>query len=247
LPHAALAQETTPSATPQGGVRTETAEDILQEIVVTGNQKRQVAGGLMILQRQPETTNSITAEAIEQKMGIAGPYQLVSTLPGVSTGQSDPYQMSIRYGLFIRGLPMNKLGWVVDGMAPMDRAYLLPYSETYVDNENIAGLTIHPGSARIADPVQTAVGGEFSITVRDPSKDTGGQASYSHGSFAGRRWFGSLDTGEIGDSGFKAFVSASRLQKIGETRARVPFLHPTMTGMLSVLWRLAKLSSTRHA
>ena len=209
LPHTALAQEATSSATPKEGVRTETAEDILQEIVVTGKQERQVAGGLMILQRQPETTNSITAEAIEQKMGIAGPYQLVSTLPGVSTGQSDPYQMSIRYGLFIRGLPMNKLGWVVDGMAPMDRAYLLPYSETYVDNENIAGLTIHPGSARIADPVQTAVGGEFSITVRDPSKDTGGQASYSHGSFAGRRWFGSLDTGEIGNSGLKAFVSAS--------------------------------------
>lgn len=213
-PQAAMAQEqpaSTPTAQDEapGKVRTETAEDILQEIVVKGNQRRQVAGGLMILQRQPETTNSITAEAIEQKMGIAGPYQLVSTLPGVSTGQSDPYQMSIRYGLFIRGLPMNKLGWVVDGMAPMDRAYLLPYSETYVDNENIAGLTIHPGSARIADPVQTAVGGEFSITVRDPSKDAGGQASYSHGSFAGRRWFGSLDTGEIGDTGLKAFASAS--------------------------------------
>ena len=135
--------------------------------------------------------------------------------------------MSIRYGLFIRGLPMNKLGWVVDGMAPMDRAYLLPYSETYVDNENIAGVTIHPGSARIADPVQTAVGGEFSITVRDPREDTGGQVSYSHGSFAGRRWFGGVDTGEIGTSGLKAFASAS-YTRAGNFTLPVSYTHLTL-------------------
>src|ERR1700757_4351509 len=91
-------------------------EDIIKEIVVTGSKTRKLAGGLMIVQRQPETTNSITAEAIDQKMALSGPYQLVASLPGVNTGQSDPYQMSIRYGLFIRGLPMNDIGWVVDGV-----------------------------------------------------------------------------------------------------------------------------------
>ncbi len=185
-----------------------TAEDILKDIVVTAN-RRQIAGGLMIVQRQPETTNSISAEAIKMKMAIAGPYQLVASLPGVNTGQSDPYQMSIRYGLQLRGLPMNKIGWVVDGVNPMDRAYLQPYSETYADNENLAGLTILPGSTRITDPVQTAVGGEFSMTIRDPSDTPGAQASYSYGSFNGQRIFAGLDTGLIGKSGIKAFGTIS--------------------------------------
>jgi len=187
------------------------AEDILKDIVVSGRQ-RAIAGGLMIVQRQPETTNSISAEAIKQKMGIAGPYQLVATLPGVNTGQSDPYQMSIRYALQLRGLPMNKIGWVVDGVNAMDRAYLQPYSETYADNENLAGLTILPGSTRITDPVQTAVAGEFSMTIRDPEDKPGAQASYGYGSYQGQRIFAGIDTGLIGHSGIKAFGSISYTQ-----------------------------------
>jgi iron complex outermembrane receptor protein len=185
-----------------------TSEDILKDIVVTGRDRRR-AGGLMIVQRQPETTNSITAEAIAQKMSLAGTYQLVASLPGVNTGQSDPYQMSQRYGLFLRGLPMNDIGWVLDGAPAIDQAYNLAYSETWADNENIAGLTILPGSTRIVDPVQTAVAGEFNMTIRDPSEEPGAQGSYSYGTFRANRIFAGIDTGEIGNSGLKAFGSVS--------------------------------------
>ncbi|WP_275486254.1 TonB-dependent receptor [Sphingobium arseniciresistens] len=178
------------------------------DIVVTGR-NRKLAGGLMIVQRQPETTNSISAEAIAQKMTLSGPYQLVATMPGVNTGQSDPYQMTPRYGLYIRGLPMNEIGWVADGAPQLDQAYNLPYSETWADNENIAGVTILPGSTRIVDPVQTAVAGEFSMTIRDPSDEAGGRASYSYGSFNSHRIFGGIDTGEIGQTGLKAFGTIS--------------------------------------
>lgn len=211
----AFAQNASEAATPSADTskpsKAVAAEDILKEIVVSGRQ-RPIAGGLMIVQRQPETTNSISAEAIKQKMGIAGPYQLIATLPGVNTGQSDPYQMSIRYALQLRGLPMNKIGWIVDGVNAMDRAYLQPYSETYADNENLAGLTILPGSTRITDPVQTAVAGEFSMTIRDPDDHPGAQASYSYGSYKGQRIFAGIDTGLIGKSGIKAFGTISYTQ-----------------------------------
>ncbi len=186
-----------------------TAEEILEEIVVTGNQQRQRAGGLMVLQRQPETTNSITSDAIALKAGIAGPYQLVATLPGVNAGMSDPYQLSIRDNLFIRGLLNNKLGYVIDGVPVVDRAFFNPYINANVDNENMAGITVHPGAERIAEPVSSAVGGQFTVTVRDPSDEAGGQVSYSHGSFNGRRFFAGADTGEIGNSGVKAFLTGS--------------------------------------
>lgn len=198
-------------ASPKGTV---TAEQILKEIVVTGRQ-RGIAGGLMIVQRQPEATSSITAEAISQKMAITGPTQLIASLPGVNAGLSDPYNMSMRYNLTIRGLPMQKVGFVIDGMPPMDRAYLLPYSESWVDSENLAGVTVHPGAARILDPVQTAIAGEMTLTLRDPSKEAGGQVAYSHGSFHGQRFFGGIDTGEIGKTGLSAYATFS------ETKAGV--------------------------
>jgi iron complex outermembrane receptor protein len=211
LPAWAQSEATSEAQSPEApkATGTVTAEELLKEIVVTAAKERQVAGGLMIVQRQPETTNSITAEAISEKIGIAGPFQLVASLPGVNAGFSDPYQLSIRYNLFIRGLPATKLGFVYDGVPGMDRAYHLPYTEENIDNENIAGLTIHPGSARITDPVQTAVGGEFSISVRDPSDEAGGQTSYSYGSFHGRRAFAGFDTGELGSTGLKAFSTFS--------------------------------------
>ena len=188
-----------------------TPEDILQEIVVTGR-KTEIGGGYMIAQREPVTTNSISAEAISEKMGIAGPYQLIASLPGVDTGQSDPYQLSIRYGLFIRGLPVTDIGWTVDGAPSLDQAYLLPYSETWADNENLAGVTVLPGSTRIADPVQTAVAGEFIETIRDPSDNPGANVSYSYGSYDAQRTFAGIDTGLIGNTGIKALASASYTQ-----------------------------------
>ena len=182
-------------------------EDILQEIIVTA--RPQIAGGLMIAQREPETTNSISAEAIAEKMALAGPYQLIQSLPGVASGTSDPYQLSIRYALFLRGLPQTDIGWLIDGALSMDRAYTSDVSETRADSENIAGLTVLPGSTRITDPVLNAAGGEVIETIRNPDDLPGVKADYSYGSFRAQRIFGEVDTGEIANTGIKAFGSVS--------------------------------------
>src|SRR5579859_7471123 len=150
----------TPSATPQSAGASKPSEAIAPEEILVSSH-RTVAGGYMLEQREPETTNSLSAEAIGEKMGIAGPMQLIASLPGIDTGQSDPYGMAQRSYLYIRGLPSTEIGWIVDGAPALDSAFFLPYSETWADNENIAGVTILPGSSRITDPVQTAVGGEM--------------------------------------------------------------------------------------
>jgi len=166
----------------------------------------------MIVQKEAETTNSVSAAAISEKMALSGPFQLIQSLPGVSTGQSDPYQMSIRYALFLRGLPMTDIGWLVEGSPGIDQAYFNPYVETYADNENLAGVTVLPGSTRIADPVQQAVAGEIIETLRDPSDHPGGSVSYSYGSYDAQRVFAGIDTGLIGNTGIKAFATVSQTQ-----------------------------------
>jgi iron complex outermembrane receptor protein len=182
-------------------------EKILQDILVTG--RRSIAGGNMIVQREPETTNSITGKAISEKMSVAGPLQLINTLPGINTGQSDPYAMAQRSFIYVRGLPATEQGWIVEGAPAVDQAFFLPYSETWADPENLAGLTVIPGSSRITDPVQTAVGGEIVETIRDPSSTAGVNAGVSYGSYDAQRYFGRVDTGDIAGTGLRAFASGS--------------------------------------
>jgi len=176
---------------------------------ITVSQTRRIAGGLMKRQHAPEATSSITAAAIAQKLTIASPIQLAATLPGANVGMSDAYGLSIRNDISVRGYDETEMGWVVEGVPGIDQAYLLPYSETWADNENLSDVTLIASTSRINDPVQSASGGEMIETVRDPSNKMGGDLSYSHGSYRGDRVFARYDSGYIGNTGIKMFASYS--------------------------------------
>jgi iron complex outermembrane receptor protein len=102
-------------------------EDILREIVVTA--RPSIAGGNMIVQREPETTSSISAAAISERMALTGPLQLIATVPGINATATDPFEMSQRTNIYIRGLPATEQGWLVDGAPAVYLLFLLRYSE----------------------------------------------------------------------------------------------------------------------
>ena len=178
-----------------------------EQVHVTGMHR--MAGGLMKRQTAPEATSSITAEAIARKSSIASPLQLIAAMPGVNYGTQDAFGLSIRNTISLRGFQQNQLGWTIEGAPGVDQAYYLPYSETYADNENLSDITLIASTSRINDPVQTASGGEMIETVRDPSKKAGGMLSYAAGSYRSQRVFGRLESGYLGQSGVRAFASAS--------------------------------------
>ncbi|MDT8872248.1 TonB-dependent receptor plug domain-containing protein [Komagataeibacter rhaeticus] len=136
-------------------------------------------------QHAPEATSSITAAAIAQKLTIASPIQLAATLPGANVGMSDAYGLSIRNDISVRGYDETEMGWVVEGVPGIDQAYLLPYSETWADNENLSDVTLIASTSRINDPVQSASGGEMIETVRDPSNKMGATCPTPTGPIAG--------------------------------------------------------------
>jgi len=204
----AHAQTSNQSAAAQPTSAATSPEAILVETVtVTAGQS--IGGGNMIVQRQPETTNSVTAAAISEKASTIGPLQLIQNLPGVDTTQTDSFGMSQRSNLYLRGLPSTEQGWIVDGAPAVDQLFFLPYSEAWFDAENLAGLTVIPGSSRITDPVQTAIGGEIIATIRNPTDEFGSAGSVSIGSYDAKRVFARIDTGLIANTGFKAFASGS--------------------------------------
>jgi len=170
---------------------------------------RAIGNGLMKRQRAPENISSITAAAISQKMSVASPLQLISTMPGANFGSTDAYGLSIRNFMSVRGLDQTEMGFSVEGVPGTDMTSYFPYTETYADNENISDITMTAGNSRLQDPIISASGGEFIESVRDPSDHFGGHLTYSAGSYRGQRAFARLDSGYIGHTGVKGFVSYS--------------------------------------
>lgn len=182
-------------------------EAIAPEIIVTGS--RGVPGGLMKVQTAATAMQSITPAAIQEKLTVASPLQIAATIPGVNFGSSDAYGLSIRNFLSIRGMDQTEIGFMVENAPGINLLNYFPYTETWTDNENISDITVTPGNSRLYDPIINASGGEFILSVRDPRDTFGGMVSGSVGSYDGRRGFVDIDTGEIGNSGAKAFLSYS--------------------------------------
>ena len=178
-----------------------------EDIVVTGTVG--VAGGLMKRQTAAEAMSSITPAAIQERISVASPLQIANTLPGANFGSSDAYGLSIRNFLSIRGLDQTEIGFLVDNAPAISVANYYPYSETWADNENISDITITPGNSRLQDPIVNASGGEFIESIRAPLDRFGGKLSGSVGSFNAWRAFGDIDTGYLGNTGLKAYLSYS--------------------------------------
>lgn len=178
-----------------------------EEITVTATRK--IGGGLMKVQTAAEAMSSITPAAIEEKLSAASPLQLANTLPGVNLGGVDAYGLSVLNFVSVRGLDETEIGYMIENIPGVDNLNYFPYTESWVDNENISDITLTPGNSRLQDPIISASGGEFIVGVRQPNDKFGGMLSGSGGSFNAWRGFGAIDTGYIGQTGAKAFASYS--------------------------------------
>ena len=203
----AFAQTAAPAAASSSATAAETSQSVMPEVIVTG--AKSVAGGLMKVQTASEAMSSVTASAIQEKIAAASPLQLISTLPGVNFGSTDGFGLSIRNLLNVRGLDETEIGFMFEGIPGDDYFNYFPYTESWADNENISDITLTPGNSRLQDPILTASGGELIELVRNPRNTFGGMASESVGSYDGWRTFEDIDTGPIGQTGAKAFLSYS--------------------------------------
>jgi iron complex outermembrane receptor protein len=204
------AADTPPSGPPPAtaeSAQTKNPEAIVDELVVSSD--RRIVGGLMKEQIAAETMSSVTAAAIAEKISAGSPLQLAATIPGVNFGSSDAYGLTHEDFLSVRGLDETELGFLIEGIPGNDLINYFPYSETWADSENISDITLTPGNSRLQDPIVSASGGEFIESIRAPRDTFGGLVSGSAGSYDGWRTFVDVDTGYIGQTGAKAFLSYS--------------------------------------
>ncbi|WP_240775357.1 TonB-dependent receptor [Neokomagataea tanensis] len=174
------------------------------------NDGHQPGGGLIRPQSGVKSVSTVGQDYIMKQAPMATAFQLISLLPGANVATTDPMGFSPNTDLTVRGLSNDSIGYVLEGMPMNDLAAYSGTPSQFADSENYQEIALQQGSSDLSSPVLNAVGGLVNLTFRDPALKAGGYASVSYGSYDTNREFIRLDTGEIGRSGIRGFISYSQ-------------------------------------
>ena len=193
--HAALAQST----------GTQAAEG-LQEVVVTGRRAQQIAA--MTEQTAAKSRVTLTGEYI-QKLTPGNTFlDSINQTPGLNFTNNDAYGTS-GGNLRLRSFDGNRISLTFDGIPLNDTGNYAIYSNQQIDPELIDAVDVNLGTTDVDSPTASATGGTINARTRKPAKTAGGLVTLSAGEYNFRRYFGLLETGEIGPFGTRAYIAAS--------------------------------------
>ena len=168
----------------------------------------QPGGGLITVQVAPKSVSTVTTDYILKQAPATSPFMLTQLLPGADVSEVDPWGLS-GGSISLRGLNQTEMAFVWEGSPIADIGVYTTYPSEFSDSENLDELTLQQGSSNIDTPTINGSGGLFTFHDRDPLDHFGGLADYGYGTYKYNREFARIDTGLIGNTGVKAFVSIS--------------------------------------
>jgi iron complex outermembrane receptor protein len=200
----------------QGSRFNGTADADPDDIIVTGRgssangvTNTTPGGGLMSVQTGTKLRSTITRDYIDRQAGTTNAFTLVAKLPGVVLASGDPFGSSTA-NLSIRGLSQTSLGFNFEGMPIGDQLSYSAFPNEWADPENLGLINLTRGSTDITAPVYNSVGALLQEELKAPSHTMGGFVSAGFGNYNLNRQFLRLETGDIGNTGIRGFVSGSR-------------------------------------
>lgn len=175
---------------------------------IDGVTRKAPGGGLIRIQTAPKARSTISQDYIAKQAPAQNAYNMTKMAPGVVVANTDPAGHE-KSALSMRGLTQDEIANVYNGI-PLSSVggYNLDLAWV-IDSENIGSISVQPGSANLDTAAINGSGGLFSLSMRDPARKAGGTLDLGAGSRDYTRQFIRYDTGEWGNSGVRAFISAS--------------------------------------
>ncbi|GBR43952.1 TonB-dependent receptor [Neokomagataea tanensis NBRC 106556] len=152
----------------------------------------------------------MTRDFIAKQAPTGNVSSMIANLPGVTFASQDPLGVT-GDTLTMRGFNESQIGYLFEGAPLADPINYEPYTSMLVDTENLASVTVSQGSPDLNAPLFNATGGEISATALNPSHHSGGFISAMGGTHSANKEFLRLETGDMGQSGVRGFVSFSHL------------------------------------
>ncbi|MCI1530652.1 MAG: Plug domain-containing protein, partial [Acetobacter sp.] len=159
---------------------------------------------MMRLETAPYSVQSVGRQLIAMRSPNSTGLDLVSNMPSVSIAMPDT--TGFKGGaIFMRGFTDQDMALMLDGAPSSNAAYL----QQNIDPENIESVQLMPGSSPIDAPATRAAAGTLDEKTRTPDKKAGGAMDFSYGTNNMSREFLRLESGYIGNSGIRMYISGS--------------------------------------
>ena len=191
-------------------VAAQTTTDIGQ-INVEGTPETAPGAGYIVPEDSPKERSTVTQAAIAQQPASANVFQLMNRLPGVNAYSTDATGL---FGgqLSMRGFNSDEIGFTIAGVPVNDSGNYAIYPQEYVDAENLQEIDVNQGAPDADQPQGGAVGGAVSLIPQEPVDYFRIKLVQSLGQLNYFKSFGRVDTGNIFDTGAKAFISYSKAE-----------------------------------
>jgi len=183
----------------------------IDNMIVRGVAHVAPGGGLMQVQTAAISRSTVTSEFIGKQSPTMNAYQALELVPGANVASGDPYGIGNNQSITVRGLSGNQIGQLWEGMPVNDIEAYGGYPSYWADAEDIGSVSLVPGSTDIDTPVITSAGGFTSTNFSDPSLKHEGMIDYTYGNYRTQRVYVRLDSGLIGNTGIRTFVSYSHM------------------------------------
>ena len=177
------------------------------EVVVTGAHQ-QTTNGLAVISTAAKDQSIVTQRFIQTQVGSANFGQNINLLPGISYTSDDPTGI-LSGDLRVHGFPGDHVSVTLDGTPLNDTGNYAIFPGEYATQEIVDHMTVNLGSTEVDSPTASAIGGTINIVTKVPSSTMGGQMSVEGGSYNAARVYGEFDTGAIGPTGLRSYLTAN--------------------------------------
>ena len=177
-----------------------------EEVLVTGSKFPSAGAGLLVMSRALKSSVASTRDYILTQPSTANAERLIELQPGIVVAAQDPYGVEPG-NITVRGLNLNEVSWLFE-FSPLVNDGTFNSTEA-ADPLNLEEVRLNPGTANFDVPGSSGAAGSVNIVLHNPSHQAGGLFDFTYGSYNSHQTFLRLDSGDIGSTGLRAFVSYS--------------------------------------
>ena len=183
-----------------------TGTSVLEELVVTGSAGLRTLDGAMVVETEPKSRASITAEFISRQAPGQTILDSINLLPAVNFTNNDAYG-SAGGDFTVRGFDSQRVAVLQDGVPLNDSGNYAVFPNQQLESDLIERATVNLGTTDVDSPTAAAAGGTINYLTKRASDEFGIRAELGYGSSDFQRYYGTIETGAIGPWGTKIWVS----------------------------------------
>ncbi|MBT0666805.1 TonB-dependent receptor [Novosphingobium profundi] len=176
-------------------------------IVVTGARASDVAG--VELPDSSKAKQVVTQELISRGTPGQSVGESINLIPGVSFTNNDAYGSS-GGNLMIRGFDDTRISMTFDGLPLNDTGGYSLYTNQQLDPELIEQVNVNLGTTDVDSPTAAASGSTVNYRSINPDEEFGARMVGTVGENDKMRIFAMINTGNLNDSGTRAWFAASK-------------------------------------